>query len=347
MKHLRLSILTLILAIALASLTSYNVSALDFSAADSRSYNRAMSYYYRIDASDNRILVNMYNYPDYVQLIGGALNMYIPSETKRLQSVIIGFTSNLPTKYLYNLSYRYCPVNPDDLKSWVGWSGDAYNSILNQQFAVNGTCVTGSLTGFGATERNYIYLSPGGGLVAGSTMSGASFIFQPITLTILSSDADYSSVLNAIKNNTNDIKTKMDDLKSSMDDLADNEGRVADVAEDEYNKTIEDEQTASSGAGGFSFNFSLPNPFGIFQVSDGCVSTPTIDSWLHLDGDWKSPHCPIIPANVRNILTPVVTLIVTLATLLVVIRWVSSSAVDVAGNSVAMNDKPQKGGNNG
>lgn len=126
------------------------------------------------------------------------------------------------------------------------------------------------------------------------------------------------------------IRSDLQDLQSTLDDINDNQGRVADVAEDEYNQTNEDREQASSDANGFAFNFSLPNPFSIFQVSDGCVSTPTIDSWLHLEGDWQSPHCPIIPANVRNTLTPIVTLIVSLASLMVVIRWVSSSNVGVS-----------------
>lgn len=142
--------------------------------------------------------------------------------------------------------------------------------------------------------------------------------------------SEVNSGLTVLNNTGLGIRSDLQGMQDTLDDLNDNQGRVADVAEDEYNQTQEDREQASSDANGFAFNFSLPNPFSIFQVSDGCVSTPTIDSWLHLEGDWKSPHCPIIPADVRNTLTPIVTLIVSLASLMVVIRWVSSSNVGVS-----------------
>lgn len=118
----------------------------------------------------------------------------------------------------------------------------------------------------------------------------------------------------------------------------------ADIQNDEYQKTLEDEKKANDAASGFSFNFSLPNPMSIFNFSDGCVNTPTIDSWLHLQGDWQSPHCPFIPQNVRDTLTPVVVLIVNLSLLMAIYRWVSNSAVDVASVSMASDNPKRKGG---
>lgn len=346
MKKYRFFVLTLLFASILASLTSYNVSALSFGATDTRTYNRFnFSGAYLTNNEGNNYKLTASGAPDFVTLNNGALNFVIPTNTNVVNSFVLGFTTNLPNKYLYNLSFRICPSNPDQLRSFIGFSGDAYNSIIDQHFVINGNCLTGSLTGFGATSRQYIFLAPSGngGLTFGSWTAGGSVIFGVPTFTIVSDDADYSSVLSAIKNNTDGIADTLDTMSSDMSSLRSAQEQEAQTAQDTYDKTIEDEQTASSSAGGFSFNFSIPNPFEIFRVSDGCVSTPTIDSWLHLEGDWQSPHCPVIPAEVRNTLTPVVTLIVTLATLLVVIRWVSGTAVDVAGNSSWLNDKPEKG----
>lgn len=121
-----------------------------------------------------------------------------------------------------------------------------------------------------------------------------------------------------------------DSSKNVLKGIRDSQEEETQAIQDQNDSINQDREESSNSAGGFSFDFSLPNPFEIFSVQDGCVNTPTIDSWLHLEGDWKSPHCPVIPQNVRNTLTPVVTLIVSLAVLMVIIRWVSSSSVDVA-----------------
>lgn len=348
MKKYRFFVLTLLFASILASLTSYNVSALSFSASDTRSYSAVNSN------GSGIFLTNAEgtSYFDYANsgsglvftFSNGGLNLGWSSNTNNINGVRLAFTSKTPDKYIMNVAYRFCPTNPDQLRSWIGFSSDAYNSILSQDWIINGSCVSGSISVFGSISRYYVNLGyTGGGLLTGNVNAGGSFVFNIANFIVLSDDADYSSVLSAIKNNTDGIADTLSTMSSDMSSLRSAQEQEAQTAQDTYDKTIEDEQTASSSAGGFSFNFSIPNPFEIFRVSDGCVSTPTIDSWLHLEGDWQSPHCPVIPAEVRNTLTPVVTLIVTLATLLVVIRWVSGTAVDVAGNSSWLNDKPEKG----
>lgn len=162
-------------------------------------------------------------------------------------------------------------------------------------------------------------------------------------ITTAINQSQVNSGLTILNNTALGLRSDLNDVQTMLEDINDNQGRVADVAEDEYNQTQEDRETASSDMGGFSFNFSIPNAFSIFQVSDGCVNTPTIDNWLHLSGDWTSPHCPVIPANVRNTLTPVVTLIVTLATLFVLIRWASSSNFDVPSDIGQGNIKQAEG----
>lgn len=340
MKKYRFFVLTLLFASILASLTSYNVSALSFGSGHELSYSPASSTmtYYSNNVGD---ILDIYGNDNN----GGGVAFLLPREIGHVRKFVLRLQYWTGSKSLVNIPYRVCFNNPNDLLAWVGFSGNGYTTVISNNFTYTSAgCFSGDILLYVNVSVNNLFLGGNnGGTVIGSFNDGGSVVFGKATQIILSDDADYSSVLSAIKNNTDGIADTLNTMSSDMSSLRSAQEQEAQTAQDTYDKTIEDEQTASSSAGGFSFNFSIPNPFEIFRVSDGCVSTPTIDSWLHLEGDWQSPHCPVIPAEVRNTLTPVVTLIVTLATLLVVIRWVSGTAVDVAGNSSWLNDKPEKG----
>lgn len=233
-------------------LMSHNTSALSFSATDTRNYDKNRSGAFLMNNENTHYFLNGSTAPDLVYLIDGALNVGIPTNTSRINGFQLGFAGYAPNKYILNLSYRLCPSNPDQLKSWIGFSTDAYNSILEQQWIINGSCINGSVSVFGATSnRNNIQLgSNGGGLNAGNFTAGGSIIFNKPNFIILSDDADYNSVLNAIKNNTDDIKTKLDQIKESANDALDREQSetqdAADAAETAGNSSSSDATTATS-----------------------------------------------------------------------------------------------------
>lgn len=346
MKKYRFFVLTLLFASILASLTSYNVSAITLGVTYSRDYNAGGStlVYHQVYPNDIDTGVSGNN------IHNGSLSFGISANSIQVSAiyrVVLAYSTVIYADSISYIPYRVCFNYPPDTASWVGFSGNGSNgtAILSDEFTfVDSSCLTGNVSFYNSSNLTYAYLGANtGGVIAGAFNNGFSIVFGKTSSIRLSGNNTYADALEAVKNNTNNINDILGSMSGDLGSLRSAQEQEAQTAQDTYDKTIEDEQTASSSAGGFSFNFSIPNPFEIFRVSDGCVSTPTIDSWLHLEGDWQSPHCPVIPAEVRNTLTPVVTLIVTLATLLVVIRWVSGTAVDVAGNSSWLNDKPEKG----
>lgn len=77
------------------------------------------------------------------------------------------------------------------------------------------------------------------------------------------------------------------------------------------------------------FNFNLFNPFSslfaMFSSGDSCVNIPILGSMLHVDNDQV---CPYFPVTVRNILTPVMSIIATMLLFGFLIRWIRSSSSD-------------------
>lgn len=327
-KSLIASVCLFIATVFLASLTSYNVSAISASVTgtsgvsatvNGRTYsgntsNNSASLFRSWDSQSAYI----YN-GDLTALCFDTYNP-IPAGSYFSVSVRLGqYSSSSGTN-----------TNAIGLhNTFAGFSSGANWALISQNVeSLDNTYIVINVQGLvGDTASTGFCFSPANGAYIASndvSFSNFSIIVSPVSFWE-DTNLTVFDITRAIDNSS-----QLQSLNDSMESMNDNQGRVADVAEDEYNQTQEDREQASSDANGFAFNFSLPNPFSIFQVSDGCVSTPTIDSWLHLEGDWQSPHCPIIPSNVRNTLTPIVTLIVSLASLMVVIRWVSSSNVGVS-----------------
>lgn len=357
MKNVLKSSLFAVVAIALASLTSYNASAVDLT----QSVNHVYSYYPTIMCQNFEGTGYLYmnsNTCVFGQNVGGALQgrglSYIKSSNINIVAgdyyeVFLdiaasdGAQSHVPVIWTLHTTANY-DITDFSLVSSVDNLGSSaeneafvstYRIILKANYSNSSFPIE---LGYPNGGYNFIYLAGDSTPYSVDVRlnrinqyhATGSLSVSDITRAI--NQSEVNSSLTVLNNTALGLRSDLNDVQTMLEDINDNQGRVADVAEDEYNQTQEDREQASSDANGFSFNFSIPNPFSIFQVSDGCASTPTIDSWLHLEGDWKSPHCPIIPANVRNTLTPVVTLIVCLAVLMVVIRWVSGRPVDVSDN---------------
>ncbi len=334
MKKNLILALSLMLSGLLVSLTSYNVSALELT-------DNSVHYYGTYsNVSTYCVASNTWAY----ECAGTTANF----EAVRFYDNAATF----PAGGYYIEIYLEIANWDGSAPLWYGASSSGNINIVQEEqvsSTTRGNTTTrvyrlvGRWTGGTAITSSYP------GIILNTSYLGAwsHYKVQYFTLwQVVSPDASNSQVIDAINSQSqslSSINSGIQSLNDSMDSLNDNEGRVADVAEDEYNQTQEDRQNASSDANGFSFNFSLPNPFNLFQVNDGCVNTPVIDSWLHLDGDWKSPHCPVFPSNVRSALTPVLSLLISLACLMVVIRWVSSSSSDVA-NGINTVVKSEKGG---
>lgn len=82
------------------------------------------------------------------------------------------------------------------------------------------------------------------------------------------------------------------------------------------------------------FSFNLFNPFSslfaMFTSGDSCVNIPIIGSMLHVE---NSQVCPYFPATVRNILTPVMSIIATMLLFGFLVRWIRSSSSDFSPGS--------------
>lgn len=82
------------------------------------------------------------------------------------------------------------------------------------------------------------------------------------------------------------------------------------------------------------FNFNLFNPFisifGLFTSGEDCVNVPIFASMIHSD---NPQVCPWFPGWVRNITTPVMSIVSTMLLFGFMLRWVRSSSSDFSPDS--------------
>lgn len=82
------------------------------------------------------------------------------------------------------------------------------------------------------------------------------------------------------------------------------------------------------------FNFNLFNPFisifGLFTSGEDCVNVPTFANMIHSD---NPQVCPWFPGWVRNITTPVMSIVSTMLLFGFMLRWVRSSSSDFSPDS--------------
>jgi hypothetical protein len=79
---------------------------------------------------------------------------------------------------------------------------------------------------------------------------------------------------------------------------------------DEEAQREQDLQNQTGGGSGI-FNFSILNPLSNLHFDNGCVLIPNIATWLNLS---NPTICPVFPENIRNGVTPVISVFLTILT---------------------------------
>lgn len=135
------------------------------------------------------------------------------------------------------------------------------------------------------------------------TISYKNFIVMPPA---------YSAEVNAVEENTKAVeeqtKQQQEQYEQDKQEEADRENQGKDDADEAQNV----------------FRLDLFNPFApIFEMFNpgGCVSIPTIASWLHVD---NPQVCPWFPDSVRSVLTPVISIASIMLLFGFVVKWLRS-----------------------
>lgn len=90
-------------------------------------------------------------------------------------------------KYVVYIPFRFCVNNPDELKAFIGFTGNGFSNVVSQEaFNVNGYCIEGHLTVLFQpnVDTNAIYLGSGNdnGSVIGEVYDGFSMVFNKATI---------------------------------------------------------------------------------------------------------------------------------------------------------------------
>lgn len=138
-----------------------------------------------------------------------------PSTTLATTSIGLSFKNVPSSKFLMSISYRICFVNPNDMKAFIGFSSNNYYYLISNTWEYTSAgCLSGVVTYFGNGGYNNISLGNSGPIIGGVGDS-YNIVFNKATYTLVGNDTDYTSILNAIKNNTDSIKDKLDQLESA------------------------------------------------------------------------------------------------------------------------------------
>lgn len=198
-------------------LMSHNTSALSFGGVNHPSYGHQYSsmVYYSLYPSEG--WQTQYGNNNY-----GGLSFGISADSIQVRNInrfTLNFASGLNGhKNLVNIPYRVCWNYVPDVSSWIGF-GSAYDSsIIENSFEfVSSSCLSGNVLLYNVGSNNVTLGGWNNGSVTGAFNNGFSIVFGMASVIYLSDDADYSSVLNAIKSNTDDIKTKLDELEAAAE----------------------------------------------------------------------------------------------------------------------------------
>lgn len=120
----------------------------------------------------------------------------------------------------------------------------------------------------------------------------------------------------AVDKNTDAIKDQTDQIVGAIKDGQQAEKDEQDQREEQGKDDAEKAQNV--------FRLDLFNPFApIFEMFNpgGCVSIPTLASWLHVD---NPQVCPWFPDSVRSVLTPVISIASIMLLFGFVVKWLRS-----------------------
>lgn len=269
-------------------LMSHNTFAVDYGATGSTGYSSGELHY--INAyGQNAVVYGVANTTD-------GMSFASPTSLGATWSIGLSFKTVPSGKFLASIPYRLCFSNPDDMKAWVGFTSNNYYYLISNTWEyTSGGCISGVATYF--ANGGYSNISFGNsGPILGSVSYSYNFVFGKMSYTLVDSDTDYTSVLNAIKNNTDDIKTKLDQIKESANDALDREESetqdAADASASAGSSAASDSEQATSSllstiTGFFNaiigvnpsnckFNSNLPFLPGNGEIDLCSINTPPI-----------------------------------------------------------------------
>lgn len=234
--------LTGILLCLLAVLVmSHNTSAIEYGATGATGYSSGTLVYtdaYGVTGTTYGIANNT-----------DGISFAAPTSTLATTSIGLSFKNVPASKFLMSISYRICFTNPNDMKAFIGFSSNSYYYLISNTWEYTSAgCLSGVVTYFGNGGYNNISLGNSGPIIGG-VGDAYNIVFGKATYTLVSNDTDYSSVLNAIKNNTDDIKSLLhDQAQDTADAINDSQQAAGEEQAEAAQDAADDSQDSVDGA---------------------------------------------------------------------------------------------------
>lgn len=164
--------------------------------------------------------------------------------------------------------------------------------------------------------------------VAGVSTSNIESSLRDILAAINAADIDSAGIISSIQAGNNqahqDANNQIDATNKTTEAINNQAKEEQDRYEQDKQEEADREEQGNVDANklGSLFTFNVLNPFiGIFDMflpSSNCASIPTLARLLHLD---NSTVCSWFPNDVRNIVTPVVSLSSSMLLFGFIVRW--------------------------
>lgn len=129
----------------------------------------------------------------------------------------------------------------------------------------------------------------------------------------------------------NNQQATTDAVNNLNDTLENQQQQQQDQYEQEKQEETQREESGNESADEMAgvFSFSVQNPFtalfGAFTSGNTCVSIPTIAAMINSD---DTQYCPWFPASVRNVLTPVLSMLSMMVIFGFVVKWLNGSGLN-------------------
>lgn len=224
-------------------------------------------------------------------------------------------TTSSDSGYFVNFSFlMFRPVSAGRTSN-IEFQADSYIMGLG---TLGATSVSGDL-----------YVNVGNWVgVAGVSTSNIESSLRDILAAINSADIDSAGIISSIQAGNNqahqDANNQIDATNKTTEAINNQANKEQDRYEQDKQEEADREEQGNEDANklGSLFTFNVLNPFigifGMFLPSSNCASIPTLARLLHLD---NSTVCSWFPNDVRNIVTPVVSLSSSMLLFGFIVRW--------------------------
>lgn len=286
-------------------------------------YATNLSNVYSIKAFvvENQSIISSGNY------FSGSYKFIIRSSTRNYQSLPPDL-SNISVDAL-----RIGSTYATNLTSTVNMVplGDNIHTLVDVAFAGNiAKNVTGSLV-FSVTAKSgdsiiFDQYTSGSGATVGF-MSSYSGQYTGGSIDF-SDEINYNNTINNVTNSVNSVKSSVEETNNLIKNQTESQQNQYDEEKQEESQREESgNESADEMAGVFSF--SIQNPFtalfGAFTSGNTCVNIPTIAAMTNSD---NTQYCPWFPDSVRNVLTPVLSMLSMMVIFGFVVKWLNGSGLN-------------------